>query len=129
MQLGDLAETEVDELLRSAQVGRLGCHAGGDTYVVPISYAFDGERVYAHSYEGRKLHMMRNNPEVCFEVDRYEDVANWRSVIAWGRFEELAGEEAERALRFIVEHLGPQPPGGGVFAVHLGARTGRFARS
>jgi nitroimidazol reductase NimA-like FMN-containing flavoprotein (pyridoxamine 5'-phosphate oxidase superfamily) len=28
--------------------------------------------------------MMRANPHVCFEVDHRENLANWRSVVAWG---------------------------------------------
>ena len=35
----ELEREEVDELLRTQVVGRVGCHAGGETYVVPVIYA------------------------------------------------------------------------------------------
>jgi nitroimidazol reductase NimA-like FMN-containing flavoprotein (pyridoxamine 5'-phosphate oxidase superfamily) len=95
-----LSRSEIDAFLHEELVGRIGCHAGGRTYVVPLIYAYDGQSVYAHSIEGRKLAMMRANPDVCFEVDRYED-GSWRSVIAEGIFEELDGPAAERALALL----------------------------
>jgi nitroimidazol reductase NimA-like FMN-containing flavoprotein (pyridoxamine 5'-phosphate oxidase superfamily) len=103
-----LAEDEVEALLREEVVGRIGCHAGGETYVVPIVYAYDGEAVYVASREGRKLRMMRENPAVCFEVDRYER-GSWRSVIAQGRFEELDGAGAERALDLLAARFAGRP--------------------
>jgi len=32
----ELTRAEVDELLRERTVGRIGCHADGVTYVVPV---------------------------------------------------------------------------------------------
>lgn len=44
---------------------------------------------------------MRANPEVCSQVDEIDDMANWRSVIAWGRYEELKGELAIAAMNLL----------------------------
>ena len=44
--------------------------------------------------------MMRENPWVCVEVDHMDNLANWRSVIAWGRFEELGGWRRPQRGRF-----------------------------
>ena len=60
----ELTREAIDELLREEVVGRIGCHAGGETYVVPVIYAYDGEAFYAYSIEGRKIRMMRENPSV-----------------------------------------------------------------
>ena len=73
--LGTLTAPEVEALLRAEAEGRVGCHADGRTYVVPIVYAYDGEAVCGHSRDGLKLRMMRANPRVCFEVDRMRDLA------------------------------------------------------
>lgn len=105
--LGTLNAAQIEEVLRSEVVGRIGCHAEGRTYVVPITYAYDGQAIYGHSGEGLKLRMMRQDPQVCFEIDHMDDMANWRSVIAWGRFEELQGPDAERAMRLLMERLAP----------------------
>jgi uncharacterized protein len=102
-----LTAEQIEEVLRSEVVGRLGCHADGKTYLVPIAYVYDGLSIYGHTGEGMKLHMVRANPDVCFEVDQVESLTNWRSVIGWGRFEELHGAEAERALRLLAERIRP----------------------
>ncbi|MGH3035786.1 MAG: pyridoxamine 5'-phosphate oxidase family protein, partial [Gaiellaceae bacterium] len=86
-------------------VGRIGCHADGLTYVVPVIYAYDGEGFYAYSLEGRKIRMMRSNPRVCFEVDEYDGRGSWRSAIVQGTYEELEGAAAERALALLSERF------------------------
>jgi len=133
----ELSRPEIDAFLHQEFVGRLGCHAEGQTYVVPVIYAYDGASLYVYSVEGRKLAMMRANPEVCFEVDRYEGPGRWRSVIAWGRFEELSGADAERArtllaARFPSLGAGPsheRPRGDGrpavAFRIRVREATGR----
>jgi nitroimidazol reductase NimA-like FMN-containing flavoprotein (pyridoxamine 5'-phosphate oxidase superfamily) len=105
--LGPLTENEIDEVLGHEYLGRIGCHADGRTYVVPVSYAYEDGAVYGHAAEGLKLRMMRANPNVCFEVDRMDDLTTWRSVIAWGRFEELHGPEADHGLALLVARLLP----------------------
>lgn len=105
--IGTLNTHQIDYLLRSELVGRIGCHAGGLTYVVPITYVYDGEFIYAHTKEGLKIEMMRENPEICFEVDRVTNLANWQSVILLGTYEELKGKEADEALQAIVNRIHP----------------------
>jgi uncharacterized protein len=97
-----LDQAAIEELLRGQVVGRIGCHASGRTYIVPVAYVYDGSAVYAHSAHGKKLDMMRASPHVCFEVDNVSDLSHWRSVIAWGKFEELEGDDAARALGLLV---------------------------
>jgi nitroimidazol reductase NimA-like FMN-containing flavoprotein (pyridoxamine 5'-phosphate oxidase superfamily) len=104
--LGELSPEEIEEVLRSEITGRIGCHADGRTYVVPITYGYQRSYVYCHSPEGLKLRMMRKNPVVCFEVDRVEDLGNWRSVIATGRFEELSGRDVVAAMDVLISRLG-----------------------
>jgi len=89
---GKLDNTQIEQLLYSQLVGRIGCHANDMTYVLPVSYAYDGISVYVHTYEGMKMDMMRKNPTVCFQADKIEDYANWQSVVCWGTFEELVSE-------------------------------------
>jgi len=105
--LGTLDCRQIEDLLHAEVVGRIGCHTSGRTYVVPITYAYDGAAVYGHSAEGLKLAMMRENPDVCFEVDRMENMADWRSVIAWGTFEELHGDAARLGMTLLLRRLTP----------------------
>jgi Pyridoxamine 5'-phosphate oxidase len=76
--LGQLKHEEIEEFLRSSVVGRVGCQVDGRTYVVPLTYVYEDGAVFGRSANGLKLRMMRENPNVCFEVDRVEDLANWR---------------------------------------------------
>lgn len=46
--------------------------------------------------------MLRANPELCIDVDHVKNIANGRSVIAWGRFEELRGDAALDAMQRLV---------------------------
>jgi len=106
--LGELNRSQIDDILGSQAVGRIGCHASGRTYVVPVTYVYDGaSNVYFHSNEGLKIQMMRANPSVCFEVDVVFDLGNWQSVVALGRFEELTGEAAARGLELVMKGLLP----------------------
>lgn len=105
---GTLTNEEIEDVLKHQLIGRIGCHADGTTYVVPISYGYDGENIYCHTQEGKKLKIMRNNPKVCFEVDILETMASWKSVIAMGKFEEITNkEERSKALKILLGRVYP----------------------
>ena len=131
----ELDRAQIDDLLRAQVVGRVGCHAGGLTYVVPVIYAYDGEAFYVYTVEGQKVRMMRESPGVCFEVDEYAR-GSWRSAIAQGRYEELDADGAARTLALLAERL---PASGGTrrpraegppvaFRIVIEEITGRAAR-
>lgn len=103
--LGELNAEQTDRLLRSEVIGRLGCHAEGRTYVVPVTYVYDGHCIYGHTRDGLKVRLMRLNPSVCFEVDRMTNLANWKSVVARGTFEELHGPDAVTAMDLLIARL------------------------
>jgi hypothetical protein len=105
--IGELDNSEIDRLLRSEVIGRVGCYAEKQIYVVPVTYVYDGESIYGHADEGMKVRLMRADPHVCFEVDHIENLANWQSVIVWGTFEELRGEEADKGLLLLRRRLEP----------------------
>jgi nitroimidazol reductase NimA-like FMN-containing flavoprotein (pyridoxamine 5'-phosphate oxidase superfamily) len=91
-----LSEEESYTLLRSQRLARLGCIAGAEPYVVPINYVFEDRSVLSHTLPGRKLTAMREHPRICVQVDDIEDLCTWKSVIAYGRYEEIV-EPAERS--------------------------------
>lgn len=101
----ELGRDEVDELLRRQVVGRVGCHADGLTYVVPVIYAWDGECVHVATIEGQKVRMMRANPAVCFEVDDYAAPGRWRSAILHGRYEEAGEQEQGDSLALLASRF------------------------
>jgi len=149
--LGELPAREIERLLETELVARIGCHMAGRTYVVPISYVYADGALIGCTTAGLKLDMLRRNPQVCIEVDQVDDLANWRSVIAWGWFEELDGDEAEAALDLLMARLvpftasGTSPPAqrlasmtqgaalagrsSFVYRIRLMEKTGRFERT
>ena len=146
---GEMNQEEMTLLLSRNIFGRIGCNDGKRTYVYPISYAFHNNTIYCYSKEGHKLAIMRDNPSVCFQVDEVGDMANWKSVICWGTFNELTGPPERRAA---IQHLAdrvlplmssetthifphwPFPPDdmneieGVVFEIKVDEVTGRYER-
>lgn len=125
----ELSPHEIDEFLRTQRIARFGCHCDGVTYVVPLVYAYDDGAVVAITTEGRKTAMLRENPRVCVEVDEYDadGRGSWRSVIAYGTYEELSGEQVEAALALMRERFSrtagraaePRPLGPGVVVLRI----------
>ncbi|MGZ8517887.1 MAG: pyridoxamine 5'-phosphate oxidase family protein [Chitinophagaceae bacterium] len=145
--IGELNNQQIDALLSEQVVGRLACSYKKLIYIVPVSYAHEGNYIYVRTFEGSKLDIMRKNPEVCFEADNINNMADWQSVIAWGTFEELKDkQEREKGLRILLKrhlpmnssittHLGRTWPfseyeleeiTGIVFRIAITKKTGRF---
>jgi len=111
----------IEEILRRAMVCRLGLCDGDMPYVVPLSFGYEDNCLYFHSAtEGRKIEIIKDNPNVCFEVDVDQDVTrmdtacNWemkyRSVIGFGKAHIVDDlEEKRRALNIIVKHYSGDP--------------------
>jgi nitroimidazol reductase NimA-like FMN-containing flavoprotein (pyridoxamine 5'-phosphate oxidase superfamily) len=95
--LGELSKEQIENILSSQSLGRLACTDGHNPYITPVTYTYDGKYIYGQTNEGKKLHIVRKNPNVCFEVDVMTDMRNWQSVIVYGKFEELKGKEADAA--------------------------------
>jgi hypothetical protein len=106
--LGKLSEKQIEDLLTKQVTGRLGCHANGITYVVPLNYVYRHPNIFAHSAKGKKIEMMRKNSKVCFQVDEIQSTFRWQSVIAWGRFEEITDiDEKEQVMQGIIHRMMP----------------------
>jgi nitroimidazol reductase NimA-like FMN-containing flavoprotein (pyridoxamine 5'-phosphate oxidase superfamily)/nucleotide-binding universal stress UspA family protein len=102
---GALSAERIETLLERSAIGRLGCHAEGRTYVVPMGYAYAEGLLYLRSAEGTKARMMRENPNVCFQVDHIQSLADWESVIVFGVFRELQDRDAVDAMQRIHDRL------------------------
>jgi uncharacterized protein len=149
--IGTLSPLEIEDLLQTAPVCRLGCSYDGKIYVVPINYLYEGGILYGHSREGMKIEMMRKNARVCIEIDEITDLSNWKSVILWGDYEEIMKEEekydimqkmVDKTMHLKLTETAVPPhaatfrdhpqPGGGkalvVFRIHIKEKTGRFEK-
>lgn len=110
--------SEVEEILRTAIVGRLGTCLDGEPYVVPLSFAYDGGRIVFHGpLEGKKMTDIAGNSRVCFEVDEYEIMPGrtsceysfkYRSVVANGVARIIQDPERRlEGLKLVVEKYAP----------------------
>lgn len=103
--LGDLSKREIIDFIEKQSIGRLGCHAENETYIVPINYISRENIIYAHSGPGKKIDMMRKNPNVCFQIDDIKDTFRWKSVIVWGTYEELHGLERQQVMQGLLQKI------------------------
>ena len=96
---GELNRSEIEEVLSNGYIGRIGCRDGERVYIVPVNYLYENGFVLCQSYEGQKVHLMRQSPAVCFEVEEMLSFSSWKTVIGWGTFEELTAEEEIRSAQ------------------------------
>lgn len=108
----------VEAIIRQSTVCRLAMCAGGQPYIVPLSFGYRDRTLYFHSAPtGEKLRFLRSNDRVCFEFDldsrvvKGETVCGWtvayHSVIGTGRAFFIEGSAAKReALEIIVAQYG-----------------------
>lgn len=90
----------------------------GQPYVVPTAYARDGERVIFHGSTGSRLfRTLATGVPTCLTVllvdgmvlarSANESSMNYRSAMVLGSCTVLEGEDKERALRVVSDHLLP----------------------
>jgi nitroimidazol reductase NimA-like FMN-containing flavoprotein (pyridoxamine 5'-phosphate oxidase superfamily) len=106
--------------LEAAPVVRVAMVDGDRPYLLPFSFVVEGDALFVHSAaHGRKLEILRRNPNVCFEVEA--DVAvvlhrnpcdvgvAFRSVVGVGTVSFVEDPaEKERVLRLFVDKYAPK---------------------
>lgn len=85
-----LREDESIALIERAKVARLGCIVDGGPYVVPINCYYADGSIYSHSLPGQKISALRENPKACLQFDKIDNDLEWRSVLAFGTYEEVS---------------------------------------
>jgi uncharacterized protein len=104
IEVEDLSQSEITELLERVGYGHLGCCLDDRPYVVPVHYAYKDGLIYLYTTEGKKAAMIRENPNVCLQVEAVIDNEHWQSIIVDGVATQLeAGPERDKALALIVE--------------------------
>lgn len=108
---------EIDQVINAALVCRMAFARENEPYLVPLSFGYDGSRLYFHSArKGRKLDFIQANKRVCFEFERdvrlvphpsdaCEYSFAYESVIGYGTVEESVTPEAKAyGLNQIARH-------------------------
>jgi len=61
---------EIYQIIEKCDVIRIGISVNNRPYIVPLNFGFKDNVFYFHgAQEGRKIEMIRENPNVCFEMD------------------------------------------------------------
>lgn len=110
----------MEEIIRSAQVCRLGLVDDGCAYVVPLNFGYRSGTFYIHSArQGRKIDLLSCSQRVCIEVDCGHELVTadqpcdwgmrYASVIAFGRPRFIDDDQGKRdALAIIMDQYAPR---------------------
>lgn len=105
MLVEEMTVEDCRKAMSSAVFGRLASAQDGQPYVVPVSFAVDGDYAYLFSMPGQKVDRMRKNPRVCLEVDNVNSQSTWMSIVVLGRYEELPDTPDGRPERMRAQEL------------------------
>jgi len=109
-------KTVIESIILKSSVCRLALSEDNHPYIVPLCFGYEDNTLYFHSArEGKKLDILRNNNNVCFEFDidhqivEAEDACGWsmkyRSVIGFGNASIIDDPELKtKALDAIIKH-------------------------
>ena len=63
-------KTAIESIILRSSVCRLALSEDNHPYIVPLCFGYKDNTLYFHSaLEGKKLDIMKNNNNVCFEFD------------------------------------------------------------
>ena len=109
----------IDAILDEALVAHVGFSQDGQTFVLPMSFARVGDRLYVHgAAASRTLAALGDGAQACVTVtlldglvlarSAFRHSVNYRSVVILGVARAVEGRDAKRAaLTAIVEHMVP----------------------
>ncbi len=109
-----IEKSAIEAIIYKSSVCRLGLSDGNTPYVVPLCFGYQGHTIYVHgSLKGKKIDIIQNNENVCFEFDintetvKAENACDWgmkyQSVIGFGKASFLKNlDEKQKALSIIM---------------------------
>ncbi|MER3499269.1 MAG: pyridoxamine 5'-phosphate oxidase [Chitinophagaceae bacterium] len=120
--IGTLTSEQIEDLLKENIIGWLACSNGQYSYIVPVTYLYNGQTILVHSRMGLKIEMMRKSKQVCFEVEDIKTYTKWKTVLVYGTYREITEEDERYATmdRFVKNMISlkisetPRPPEAGL---------------
>jgi nitroimidazol reductase NimA-like FMN-containing flavoprotein (pyridoxamine 5'-phosphate oxidase superfamily) len=120
--LGEDAERTARRVLDEARVGFLGTHDADGPYVLPVSFAYDGEVVHLHGGPGKKAAALASDARACLAVgddpkliladNPCSDNFGYRTVLVYGHVVQVTDTAAKEAgLRAIIAKYHPEKAG------------------
>lgn len=78
-------KSKIEEILKNARVCRLAMVDGNEPYIVPMNFGYSENCLYFHSAaQGRKIDLLKKNPNICFEVDELIALKKASQACDWG---------------------------------------------
>ncbi|KQZ14004.1 MULTISPECIES: pyridoxamine 5'-phosphate oxidase family protein [unclassified Mesorhizobium] len=116
MQVQTMSRLQCTKFLETQRLGYLACALNDRPYVVPIYYALENNAIYSFSMPGKKVDIMRANPQAAMVVEQFSDNRSWTSVMVQGHYEELSDDadlmvERERAWSLLSKYANWWEPG------------------
>ena len=108
--------SDIETIIHNSIVCRLAMCQDNMPYVVPLNFGYEDNVLYFHgAKEGKKIEMVRKNPNVCFEMDTGVSLVEADDACFWGvRYQSVIGfgegviledtKEKEAALGIIMKH-------------------------
>lgn len=86
-------KNEIEEVIEKALVCRIGLSDGNMPYIVPLSFGYKDNAIYIHSaLKGKKIDILRKNPNICFEFDTDIEIKEAETPCEWGvKFKSVIG--------------------------------------
>ena len=105
--IGTLTSQEIEAFVASNYIAYLACSDSNTPYIVPITYYYDepSNSLISYTTEGRKISILRANPQISLIVSEIQDLTNWKTVILEGKFEELSGMDEITAVQTLSAKL------------------------
>lgn len=116
----------IDEIIRSCDCCRLGLLDGESAYVVPLNFGYvatgDARAFYFHcAREGKKLDLLRQNPNVGFELDTHHALLPGEMACDYAfRFQSVIG----KGVATLVEDRGEKKAALNAVMCHHSGRDG-----
>ena len=104
---------ELESIISRSSTCRLALSVDNQPYIVPLCFGYQDNTLYFHSADtGRKIDMIRQNNQVCFEFDIDQEIVeheedchwgmNYRSIIGFGKAYIVEDEEQKREMLDII---------------------------
>lgn len=107
IQVEEMTTDEAEELIARVGYGHLGCSLRDVPYIVPIHYAYAKPFVYIYTTEGHKYEIIRENPNVCLQVEDVHDNTDWKSVMIIGFAHKVTDAMERKKARTMIAKNNP----------------------
>ena len=78
-------KNQIEKILEESPVCRLAMVDGDKPYIVPMNFGYrDGILFFHSAKQGRKIDLIKKNPNVCFEVDQLIRFKKAKMACEWG---------------------------------------------